>query len=71
MPRERLTTNEAAEMLGVRPGTIASYAARGIMPAPSSCPCCDHYPTWSRAELESWQASRPGRGGQPKGSRRV
>lgn len=62
----RVTTAGAAELLGVSPGTVASYAARGIMPAPSSCDCCGYGPTWSRAELLAWMATRPGKGGRPR-----
>lgn len=69
MSASRLVTNEVASRAGVSPRTIASYAARGQMPAPSHCSCCGHYPTWPEKEITAWLANRPGRGvggGRPR-----
>lgn len=66
---KRLTTNAVAGFADVAPRTIAAYAARGQMPAPSVCDCCGHGPTWLQRDIEAWLRTRPGRGvggGRPR-----
>lgn len=65
MKAKRLTADSVAELVGVRPSTIRTYAARGQMPAPAPCPCCGHGATYDEAEVRAWLARRPGRTGRP------
>ena len=49
---------EAAELLGISPGTVTSYVARGQIVAPLARLSCG--PVWLRDDLERWQAKRKG-----------
>lgn len=52
---------QAAQIAHVTPATWRRYHSRGLTPAPiGETP--HGYPLWSRAEVEQWQAHRPGRG---------
>jgi hypothetical protein len=60
--KDYLTASDVAALLGVKPSTVRSYAARGQMPAPNDCPCCGLGPVWSRLIVEDWREHRPGPG---------
>jgi predicted DNA-binding transcriptional regulator AlpA len=55
---DKLTTANAAALLGVTPATFRSYVAKGYAPPPDG-----HHdqrtPFWLRSTIETWQASRP------------
>lgn len=55
--RDRLTAEGVADLLGVRPSTVRSYAARGQMPKPTPCPCCGHT-SWDRQAVAAWRQER-------------
>lgn len=63
---DRLNVDGVARLLRVRADTVYSYVSRGVMPGGTICPCCGSGPTWDKAEIEQWQAARPGRTGRPK-----
>lgn len=63
MPSRRLTSEEAAALLGVTPSTFRTYRSRSALPLPVP----DAAKTWSRKELLDWKKARPG-GGKPKGA---
>lgn len=53
-------TTAVAERLGVKPETVSSYLARGMMPAPDGR--YGRAPVWREDTVEAWIASRPGMG---------
>lgn len=55
-----LDSAQVAELLGVRPETIARYRSRGELPAPDVT--LGRSPGWYRATITAWRAQRPGRG---------
>jgi predicted DNA-binding transcriptional regulator AlpA len=55
--RERMSADEVADLLGVKPSTVRGYASRGQMPKPSACPCCGTS-SWVRSEVEDWNKRR-------------
>ena len=62
-------TSGAAEVLGVAPESVTRYRARGGFPDPIRV--FGGAPVWTRAQIEDYQASRPGRGaggGRPRKS---
>lgn len=52
-------TAAVADYLGIQPDTVAAYRARGQMPEPTNF---GRTPMWRRDVIETWQASRPGKG---------
>jgi predicted DNA-binding transcriptional regulator AlpA len=61
MKRERMSADEVAQLLNVKPATVRGYASRGQMPKPTPCPCCGTV-TWERADVEAWNRRRLYRG---------
>jgi hypothetical protein len=54
---------DVSAFLGVTPGTVSSYKARGQMPEPDR-----HFgrtPAWRPARIIDWHNRRPGHGGRP------
>ena len=56
---EYLTTAEAAELAGITPDTLRSYAWRGQAPEPRRF---GRSLMWRRSVFERWLATRPGQG---------
>ena len=54
-----LTVAQVAEHLGLSVRTVETYRADGRMPEPTMV---GRTPTWTRAQIDQWQANRPGRG---------
>lgn len=54
----------AAEYLGLERNTLSSYVARGIGPVIARKEAREQYnlPVFTKAELDRWQANRPGQG---------
>ncbi|GAA1929469.1 hypothetical protein GCM10009716_41420 [Streptomyces sodiiphilus] len=68
---ELLTASQAAEILGIRPGTLRTYASRGQAPAGRKLGGARR---WTRAEIEHRRDNPPSadparRGGRPKNVR--
>ena len=55
-----MTITEVADRLGVKPETVRSYRARGLMPDPAAV--YGQSPVWTPEAIEAWIASRPGQG---------
>lgn len=53
------TVADIAELLGIEPATIRSYASRGQMPAPSGK--VGRTPYWDKDDIEPWIAERVNR----------
>jgi len=55
---------QAAKYLGLQRNTLSSYCARGIGPAAAEHQVVDQYnmPVFTREELDTWRANRPGQG---------
>ena len=51
-----LRVEDVAKLLGIRPGTVRTYAARDQMPAPSYV---GRTPVWRREVIEEWARNRP------------
>lgn len=67
MPRRPLTTNQAAEMLGMQPSTFRSAMTRaragGLdLRLPAEQWLYKSIPLWDAARLKAWAESRPGSG---------
>ena len=54
-----LTVAQVAEYLGLSVRTVETYRADGRMPEPTMV---GRTPTWTREQIDQWQANRPGRG---------
>ena len=54
-----LTVAQVAEYLGLSIRTVETYRADGRMPEPTMV---GRTPTWTRVQIDEWQATRPGRG---------
>ena len=54
-----LTVAQVAEYLGLSIRTVETYRADGRMPEPTMV---GRTPTWTREQIDQWQATRPGRG---------
>ncbi|MBP6526573.1 MAG: helix-turn-helix domain-containing protein [Dermatophilaceae bacterium] len=54
-----LTVAQVAEYLGLSVRTVETYRADGRLPKPTMV---GRTPTWTRAQIDQWQANRPGRG---------
>ena len=54
-----LTVAQVAEYLGLSIRTVEAYRADGRMPEPTMV---GRTPTWTREQIDQWQANRPGRG---------
>ncbi len=54
-----LTVAKVAEHLGLSIRTVETYRADGRMPEPTMV---GRTPTWTREQIDQWQATRPGRG---------
>ena len=54
-----LTVAQVAEYLGLSIRTVETYRADGRMPEPTMV---GRTPTWTREQIDAWQANRPGRG---------
>lgn len=56
-PNDLLTTDQVAELAGVKPMSIHQYRQRGAIPEP------DQYvgrtPVWKRRTIDKWLAERP------------
>jgi hypothetical protein len=64
---DQLTTADVADVLGVTPATVRSYAARGVLPKPDGH--LARTPWWRPDTIIEWKASRPGQGkggGRPR-----
>jgi hypothetical protein len=55
-----LTTQQVAEMIGVKPRTVTSYLSKGSMPSADGY--VDNKPIWRKATIREWLFTRPGRG---------
>jgi len=55
-PIHYLTSKEAAEHLGIHPGTWQTYQTRGSAPQPDVI--VGKIRGWSREALDNWQAER-------------
>jgi excisionase family DNA binding protein len=53
-PDKLLTVEEAAELLGVKPGTLYAWASRGVVPRRKVGACLRFH----RGELLDWTAGR-------------
>ena len=60
MAGERWTVAEVATHLGVKPGTVTAYRARGQMPAPDGV--LGRTPWWWSDTITEWHAERRGQG---------
>lgn len=59
---ERLTTSQAARLIGVKPATFRSYVTRGL--APKADGHVDaRTPYWLRSTITQWQAKKDGQPG--------
>ena len=56
----RLTTREAADLVGVTPASWRSYVSRGRAPQPDGR--LGITPWWRESTVRRWQKSRPGQG---------
>ena len=54
-----LTVAQVAEYLGLSVRTVETYRNDGRMPEPTMV---GRTPTWTREQIDQWQANRPGRG---------
>ena len=54
-----MTVAHVAEYLGLSVRTVQAYRADGRMPTATMV---GRTPTWTRAQIDQWQATRPGRG---------
>ena len=54
-----LTVAQVAEYLGLSIRTVETYRADGRLPEPTMV---GRTPTWTRAQIDAWQAARPGQG---------
>ena len=54
-----LTVAQVAEYLGLSIRTVETYRADGRLPEPTMV---GRTPTWTREQIDQWQANRPGRG---------
>ena len=54
-----LTVAQVAEYLGLSVRTVETYRADGRLPEPTMV---GRTPTWTREQIDQWQANRPGRG---------
>lgn len=68
MPKHYLGRSQIAERLGLTDGTIASYYTKGMLPEPDVVIGKPEKPTygWLPETIDTWQASRPGKGGRPR-----
>lgn len=57
--RTVLTVAQVAEYLGLSVRTVQDYRLDGRLPEPLMV---GRTPTWTRSQVDEWQASRPGRG---------
>jgi len=51
-----LTTNQVAELLGIKPGSVRTARQRGRFPLPDMVQL--GHPLWSRGTIERWAKSR-------------
>jgi hypothetical protein len=63
-PAELIGNRAAAEYVGLAERTWSAYVARGHAPGPVRREIDGGHalPVWSRAALDEWQRTRPGRG---------
>ena len=54
-----LTVAQVAEHLGLSVRTVETYRAHGRMPEATMV---GRTPTWTREQIDQWQATRPGQG---------
>ena len=54
-----LTVAQVAEYLGLSVRTVETYRNDGRMPEQTMV---GRTPTWTREQIDQWQANRPGRG---------
>lgn len=54
-----MTVAQVAEYLGLSIRTVETYRADGRLPEPTMV---GRTPTWTREQIDQWQANRPGRG---------
>ena len=54
-----LTVAQVAEYLGLSVRTVETYRVDGRMPEATMI---GRTPTWTRAQIDQWQATRPGQG---------
>lgn len=57
--KDRLTVPQVAERLGLSARTVQDYRLDGRLPDPVMI---GRTPTWTREQIDQWQANRPGRG---------
>jgi predicted DNA-binding transcriptional regulator AlpA len=62
-----LTSEQLADRLGVRRGSIHRYRTRGDLPEPDEV--IGRSPVWKVETIECWEAARPGHGWR-RGKRR-
>jgi len=64
MPKELVGYGPAAEYLGIRPNTLASYVSRGSGPRVKARQIEGQYvrPVFDQADLDEWKNNRPGQG---------
>ncbi|MFY9263238.1 MAG: transcriptional regulator [Actinomycetaceae bacterium] len=55
-----LSTSQAAEHLGIKPGTFRSYLQKGLTPEPDAY--VGNAAGWLPQTIDEWNAARPGRG---------
>ncbi len=56
MPTDTLTTEQVAELAGLKPSTVSAYKAREQMPAPSGY--VGRTPYWNRDYINPWIVER-------------
>lgn len=68
MSQHFLGRSQVAERLGLADGTISSYIGKGMLPEPDAIIGTPQRPTygWLPETIDTWQASRPGKGGRPR-----
>ena len=64
MNGNHLSMAEAAAHLGLAVSTVRAYRARGLFAEPSGMQWGRPY--WTVADLDEWQANRPGTPGRPR-----
>ncbi|MEO3978753.1 hypothetical protein [Streptomyces sp. CAU 1734] len=61
---DHVTTAQSAALMGISPGTMRGYVARGQAPQPDRR--ISDTPLWKVESILAWESSRPGRPGRPK-----
>lgn len=60
MPNRYLSLSEFAERIRLQPDTLKSYKAKGLLPEPDAL--IGRVRGWLPETIDTWQATRPGRG---------